>query len=159
MSQEKKPVDDQNAHGLGTGAGAVAGVMAGAAVGAPGGPIGMVVGAVAGGVIGAGAGGSLARTADVEDYRAHLLRDDTAAGYYRPGRDWNYYESAYDFAFNQFSEYRGAPLADAEPGLRKDWENERVGRPERPAWEEAREAVARGWEYLREQAREDVAGE
>lgn len=158
MSHEKKSADDHNAHALGTGAAAVAGAVTGAAVGAPGGPVGMAIGAVAGGVIGAGAGGSLARTADVEDYHAHLLRGQASAGYYRPGQERSYYEPAYDFAFNQFPEYRGAAFAEAEAGLRKAWDEERVGRPERPAWEEARAAVARGWEYLREQAREDAAG-
>src|SRR5690606_20895775 len=105
-----------NSQALGAGAAAVAGAVTGAAVGAPGGPVGMAIGAVAGGVIGAGAGGSLARTADVEDYRAHLLRGQATAGYYRPGQEWSYYEPAYDFAFNQFTEYRGAAFAEAEPG-------------------------------------------
>lgn len=156
MSHEKNPVDD-NSQALGTGAAAVAGAVTGAAVGAPGGPVGMAIGAVAGGVIGAGAGGSMARTASVEDYHAHLLREQPSAGYYRPGQERSYYESAYDFAFNQFPEYRGAAFAEAEPGLRKAWDEERVGRPENPAWDEARAAIMRGWEYLREQAREDAA--
>lgn len=158
MSHEKNPIDDDNTHALGTGAGAAAGAVAGAAVGAPGGPVGMAIGALAGGLIGAGAGESLARTADVEDYRAHLLRDYTGAEYYRPGQEWSDYEPAYDFAFEQFDEYHGEPLADVEQGMRRDWEDQRVGRPERPAWEQARPAVAHGWDYLREHALAAASG-
>ena len=158
MSEEKKPVDEQNVHVLGAGAAAAAGAIAGAAVGAPGGPVGMAIGAVAGGMIGAGAGQSLARTTDIEDYRAHLLRDYTSADYYRSDRDWSHYEPAYDFAYDQFDEYHGEPLVNVEQGMRRDWEDQRVGRPERPAWDEVRPAVAHGWEYLREGALAAAAG-
>ncbi len=149
--------NDKHDQGLGAGAGAVAGALAGAAVGAPGGPIGMAVGAVAGGVIGAGAGGSLAQTANIEDYRAHLLRDYSGAEYSRAGRDFSYYEPAYQFAFDQFEEFRGQPLERVESGLRREWDAERESRPERATWEESRGAVADGWRYLREQAQTEVA--
>lgn len=160
MNDEKKPTDDTSdasAHALGTGAGAVAGAVTGAAVGAPGGPIGMAIGAVAGGVIGAGAGESLAGTANIEDYRAHFQRDYTGAAYYRPGRTWDHYEPAYRFAFDQFEEYHGRPLVEVEADLRREWETERADRPERPEWSEAQPAVADGWEYLRAAARTDAA--
>ncbi|WP_222566079.1 hypothetical protein [Novilysobacter antarcticus] len=152
MNDEKKPLDDTGKQALGTGAGAAAGAVAGAAVGAPGGPIGMAIGAIAGGVIGAGAGESMAATANVEDYRAHFQRDYTGAAYYRPGTAWDDYEPAYQFAFDQFEEYRGRPLAEVESDLRREWETERADRPERAEWAEARPAVAAGWEYLREGA-------
>lgn len=152
MSDEKTPVDDTSEHALGTGAGAAAGAIAGAAVGAPGGPIGMAIGAVAGGVIGAGAGEALARTANIEDYRAHFQRDYTGAAYYRPGQTWDHYEPAYQFAFDHFEEYHGQPLTQVESGLRQEWETERADRPEWPEWSEARSAVADGWEYLRQSA-------
>ncbi len=154
MSNENK-IDADDKQGLGVGAGAIAGAVSGAAVGAPGGPIGMAIGAVAGGLIGAGAGESLARTADVEDYRAHLMSDYATTDYHRPGREFSYYEPAYDFAFAQFEEYHGEPLADVEQGMRTDWEDQRIGSPERPTWEEARPAVAHGWDYLREHALAD----
>lgn len=152
MTDEKNAIEDENTQALGAGAGAVAGAMAGAAVGAPGGPIGMAVGALAGGVIGAGAGGSLAQTADIEDYRAHLQSDYSGAAYHRQGREWEYYEPAYQFAFDHFEEYHGQPMAEVESGLREEWESERAVRPERVEWSEARPAVAHGWDYLREQA-------
>ncbi len=153
MTDKKHPVDDDKPQGLGAGAGAVAGAMAGAAVGAPGGPIGMAVGAVAGGVIGAGAGGALAQTADIEDYREHLMSAYTGAAYHRPGREWDHYEPAYQFAFDHFEEYHGQPMDAIESDLRKEWDTERAIRPERDDWAEARPAVAHGWDYLREQAR------
>lgn len=152
MTDKNNSDDDKNARGLGAGAGAAAGAVSGAAVGAPGGPIGMAIGAVAGGVIGAGAGDSMARTADVEDYRAHLMRDYTGAEYYRTGREWEYYEPAYQFAFDHFEEYHGQPLVKVESALRDEWETERADRPEWAEWAEARPAVAHGWEYLRDHA-------
>lgn len=157
MSDKKIPADDTDQQALGSGAGAVAGAVTGAAVGAPGGPIGMAIGALAGGVIGAGAGEAMAVRAGIEDYRAHFQRDYTGAAYYRPGQAWEDYQPAYEFAYDQFEEYRGRPWAEVEPGLREEWEIERADRPERAEWAEARAAVADGWEYLREAARMDAA--
>lgn len=156
MNDEKTPLDDTGKQALGTGAGAAAGAVTGAAVGAPGGPIGMAIGAIAGGVIGAGAGESMAEASSIEDYRAHFQRDYSGAAYYRPGRTWDDYEPAYQFAFDQFEEYHGRPLVEVEPQLRKEWETERAVRPERAEWSEAQPAVADGWEYLRSAARADA---
>ena len=141
MSDIKK--DHSIGEGTGAGAGAIAGAVAGTAIG---GPVGTAVGAVVGAIAGAKTGGAIAEAVNPTEYRDHFQNTYTTTSYYNADRDWNDYEPAYQYGYQNYDKYRGQRFEDVEAKLASDWDASRA--ESRLAWNEAKGAVRDGWHYI-----------
>jgi len=127
------------AHPVGAAVGAAGGAAAGAVVGSLGGPIGTAIGATVGGVAGGLAGREIAESVNpaVEDayWRAHYQ----SASYVQPKRRYEYYQPAYRFGWESYSQYGRRSFEELEDELARQWEGRR--RRSLREWAQARGAV------------------
>jgi len=112
--------------GVGAAGGTLAGVAAGAGIGSVVPGIGTVVGGVVGGLVG-GLGGGLvgkgvaeAVNPTVED--AYWRENYKTRSYYEHGRSYEDYRPAYEYGWESRGRYPGQTFNEAEPELRKGWQ-------------------------------------
>jgi uncharacterized protein (TIGR02271 family) len=131
------------AHPVGTGIGAAGGGGAGAAIGAVGGPIGAGIGLVVGAVAGGYAGKAAAEAVDPTREEAFWRRHYSARPYYRAGRTYSDYQSAYRTGWEAYDRYgrKGKRFDEIEPELRGEYQKLRS----RMDWTDARPAVRDAW--------------
>jgi hypothetical protein len=126
--------------------GAVAGALAGGALGAAAGPIGAVIGAAAGGFVGTKTAEGIAEAPDRDAYTQHFSSGYSQAPYFRSGSEWRDYDPAYQYGYDTFARHSGRRFEEIEPELARDWDRSR--QRSRLGWNEARDAVRDGWDYL-----------
>jgi hypothetical protein len=132
------------AHPVGVAMGATGGAAAGAAVGAVGGPVGVVVGAAVGGVAGGLAGKGAAETVNptIEDvYWRENYRDRP---YVASDREYEYYQPAYRFGWESYSQYGERSFDELDDSLAREWDQRRGASLQ--TWREAREAARDAWD-------------
>ncbi|MEO5628615.1 MAG: glycine zipper domain-containing protein [Thermomonas sp.] len=149
--------DVKKDHSIGEGTGAGAGAIAGAVIGSAAGPIGTVVGAVVGAVGGAKAGGAIAEAVNPTAYTTNFKDTYQAAPYYNSERNWNDYEPAYKYSYDQYGAHSGKRFEDVENDLARGWDNTKG--ESRLAWNEARGAVKDGWHYIERAMPGDADGD
>ena len=81
-----------------------------------------------------------------QDYSNHFRSSYEQAPYYQQGRNWDDYEPAYNYGYDQYSTHSGRKFDDVESDLERGWESTKAN--SRLAWSEAREAVRDGWHQL-----------
>jgi hypothetical protein len=131
------------AHPVGVAMGATGGAAAGAAVGAVAGPVGIAVGAAVGGVAGglAGKGAAEAINPTVED--AYWRENYKARDYVEAGRDYEYYQPAYRFGWESYSQYGERQFDELDADLARRWDEHRGDSTQ--TWREARAAARDAW--------------
>lgn len=149
--------DVKKDHSIGEGTGAGAGAIAGAAIGSAAGPLGTVVGAVVGAIGGAKAGGAIAEVVNPTAYTEHFQKTYNTTSYYNKERDWNDYEPAYKYGYDQYGSYAGRKFDDVEGDLERSWNSTKANTD--LAWNEARGAVKDGWHYIERAMPGDADGD
>jgi hypothetical protein len=135
---------EKGAHPVGAAVGAAGGAVAGAAVGSLGGPVAGAVGATLGAVAGGLAGRGLAETVNPTVEDAHWRAHYRGAPYVDPDRHYEYYQPAYRFGWESYSQYGRRSFDEVEPSLARRWE---ARRHRSLGWDEARSAVRDAWEH------------
>lgn len=138
--------DIKKDHSIGEGTGAGAGAIAGAVIGSAAGPIGTVVGAVVGAIGGSKAGGAIAEAVNPTAYTEHFQSSYNSTPYYNSERNWNDYEPAYKYSYDQYGSNAGKKFEDVEGDLQRNWDSTRGN--SRLAWNDAKGAVRDGWHYM-----------
>lgn len=131
------------AHPVGVAMGATGGAAAGAAVGAVGGPVGVAVGAAVGGVAGglAGKGAAEAINPTVED--AYWRENYKTRDYVDEGNEYEYYQPAYRFGWESYSQYGERQFDELDADLARKWDERRGDSTQ--TWREARDAARDAW--------------
>lgn len=131
------------AHPVGVAMGAAGGAAAGAAVGAVAGPVGAAVGAAVGGLAGglAGKGAAEAVNPTVED--AYWRGTYVERPYVETGRNYEYYQPAYRFGWESYSQYGQREFDEMDETLSREWDTRRGD--SKQTWNEAREAARDAW--------------
>lgn len=152
-SNRRTRADEQNedpltgapgAHPVGVAMGATGGAAAGAVVGAVGGPIGVAVGAAVGGLAGglAGKGAAEAINPTVED--AYWRENYRARPYVSEARDYDYYQPAYRFGWESYSQYGERSFDELDERLSREWDERRGASMQ--TWNDARAAARDAWQ-------------
>ena len=81
-----------------------------------------------------------------QQYKDHFRNNYQTASYYNKERDWNDYEPAYQYGYNQYGQREGQRFEDVENDLERGWETTKAN--SRLAWGEAKEAVRDGWHHI-----------
>ena len=139
-------------HPVGTGVGAAAGgaaaAWAGAAIGAavsgPAAPIGGVIGAVVGAVAGGLAGKGVAESIDPTAEDAYWRDTYKTRPYVESGRDYDYYQPAYQYGWESRGRYTGKKFHEVESDLGRDWDKSRSSSG--MTWETAKHPVRDAFE-------------
>jgi hypothetical protein len=144
------------AHPVGVAMGATGGAAAGAAVGAVGGPVGVAVGAAVGGLAGglAGKGAAEAVNPTLED--AYWRDNYRERPYVAADREYEYYQPAYRFGWESFSQYGQRTFDELDENLAREWDQRRGASLQ--TWNEARDAARDAWKRAAE-PREHVSDE
>lgn len=142
------------AHPVGVALGATGGAAAGAAVGAVGGPVGVAVGAAVGGLAGglAGKGAAEAVNPTLED--AYWRENYRERPYVQEGHGYAYYQPAYRFGWESYSQYSARSFDELDDSLAHEWDQRRGDSLQ--TWREARAAARDAWNRV-SQPREDVS--
>lgn len=131
------------AHPIGVALGASGGAAAGAAVGAVGGPLGVAVGAavggLAGGLAGKGAAEALNPTVEDEYWRENYRTRDYVAA----DRSYEYYQPAYRFGWESYSQYGHRQFDELDDDLAREWDTRRGNSLQ--TWRQARAAARDAW--------------
>lgn len=141
---------EAGSHPVGTGVGSAGAAAAGAAVGAAmGGPVGAVVGGVAGAVAGGFAGHAAGEALDPTVETNYWRETYKTRPYYRDGRTFSDYESAYRYGWETASlpETRDRSFDEYESKLSSDWKTARG--EVRHEWNDVKEAVRDSWDRVR----------
>lgn len=152
--RHEDPVTHQpGCHIVGTSVGAiVGGATAGAAIGSILGPAGSVVGTVVGAVAGGLAGKAINEAIDPTLEIAYWRGAYRTRHYFDPQRPFELYEHAYRLGLAHFDQLKGQSFTEAEPVMKKAWEDLRTWENEGGAppmsWEEAKEAAKDSYERL-----------
>ena len=130
-------------HPIGVAMGATGGAAAGAAVGSVGGPVGVAVGAALGGLAGglAGKGAAEAINPTVED--AYWRENYRTRDYVEADRDYEYYQPAYRFGWESYSQYGHRQFDELDDDLAREWDTRRGDSQQ--TWREARDAARDAW--------------
>ena len=154
--EEKRTAKDANrdpitgqpgSHPIGTGVGAAAGGAAtGAAVGSVAGPVGTAVGIVAGAVVGGLAGKGIAEKIDPTVEDAYWRENYKTRNYVAANEDYDVYRPAYRTGYEGRRKYAGRTFDQAEPDLRRDYENCRGANC--PGWDRAKLASRDAWDRI-----------
>lgn len=142
-------------HPVGVAMGATGGAAAGAAVGAVGGPVGVAVGAAVGGLAGglAGKGAAEAINPTLED--AYWAENYKSRDYVDEDHDYEYYQPAYRFGWESYSQYGHRRFDEIDEDLAREWDQRRGDSLQ--TWREARSAARDAWERVSQQTPEDAA--
>ncbi len=140
-------------HPIGTGVGAmVGGASIGATAGTLLGPAGTLLGTVVGAVVGGLAGKSIEEQLDPTVELVFWKGAYHTRHYFDPNRPFEHYAYAYRLGVEHFDKTLGATFADAEPAMKKKWEDLQVWEDEGGAppmsWEEAKLAAQDSYERL-----------
>lgn len=82
-----------------------------------------------------------------QDYDKHFRGRYESAPYFKQGKQWNDYEPAYKYSYDQYNgQYAGRKFNDVENDLERGWEETKANSS--LAWSEAKEAVRDGWHHL-----------
>jgi hypothetical protein len=163
MSKSKRKQKDANedpltgaagAHPVGVALGATGGAAAGAAVGAVGGPVGAAVGAAVGGLAGGLAGKGAAETVNPTAEDAYWSEHYSERPYVEEDRDYAYYQPAYRFGWETYSQYGERSFDEIDNKLSREWDERRGDSLQ--TWREAREAARDAWNRV-SQPPEDVS--
>jgi hypothetical protein len=140
-------------HPVGTAVGSASGAGAGALTGAAiGGPVGAVVGAVAGAVIGAAGGHAAGEALDPTVERNYWLLNYKTRPYYKEGRTFGDYESAYRYGWESAAKKKDLTFEEAERAhLASGWTAARGDT--RHSWEDVRDASRDSWTRARQDRR------
>lgn len=137
---------EPGAHPVGTGIGAAGagsiGAVVGGVVGGPvGAVVGSVIGAVAGGLAGKGAAEKVNPTVEDEYWRSNY----SSQPYIEQDHKYEDYQPAYRAGYEGYDRYgaSGRTFDDAEPDLRRDYEQQHGGAG--LAWEKAKHATKDAW--------------
>ena len=141
-------------HPVGVALGATGGAAAGAAVGAVGGPVGVAVGAAVGGVAGGLAGKGAAEAVNPTAEDAYWREHYQDRPYAQEGHDYEYYQPAYRFGWESFSQFGHRSFDELDEDFARDWDERRGA--SRQTWREAREAARDAWNRV-SQPREGVS--
>lgn len=146
-------------HPVGTGVGAVVGgASVGAAAGTLLGPAGTLLGTVVGAVVGGLAGKSIQEELDPTVELVFWKGAYHTRHYFDPNRPFEHYAYAYRLGVEHFDKSHGASFAEAEPAMKRKWEDLQVWEDEGGAppmsWEEARLAAQDSYERLQNKDRE-----
>ena len=141
------------AHPVGVALGATGGAAAGAAVGAVGGPMGVAVGAAVGGLAGGLAGKGAAETVNPTDEDAYWSEHYQRRPYVEQGREYSYYQPAYRFGWESYSQYGERSFDELDERFAREWDQHRGDSIQ--TWREARDAARDAWNRV-SQPREDV---
>ena len=139
---------------MGVALGATGGAAAGAAVGAVGGPVGVAVGAAVGGVAGGLAGKGAAETVNPTAEDAYWREHYRDRPYVREGHDYEYYQPAYRFGWESFSQFGHRSFDELDEDFARDWDERRGASLQ--TWRDAREAARDAWNRV-SQPREGVS--
>jgi hypothetical protein len=131
------------AHPVGVAMGATGGAAAGAAVGAVGGPVGVVVGAAVGGVAGGLAGKGAAEAVNPTAEDVYWRENYRERPYVERGREYEYYQPAYRFGWESYSQYGERSFDELDDSLAREWDQRRGASLQ--TWREAREAARDAW--------------
>jgi hypothetical protein len=134
------------AHPAGVAAGATGGATAGAAMGAVGGPAGIAIGAAVGGLAGGLIGKGLAEAVNPTVEDTYWQENYRGRGYVDPAQDYSYYQPAYRFGWESYSQYGRRSFDELDETLQEEWEDRRAATP--MAWPEARPAARDAWQRL-----------
>lgn len=147
--RNEDPVSHESgAHPVGTGVGtALGGAVAGAAAGLAAGPIGTVAGAVIGGLAGGIAGKAVAEEIDPTVEIAYWKEAHAGRPYVKDGRDFEYYEPAYQVGIASYDPAQPLSWEEREEFARLKWENDT--QPGRLSWDEARPAAEDAYKRLK----------
>ncbi|MFO0939974.1 MAG: hypothetical protein U0930_04340 [Pirellulales bacterium] len=158
LRHEDPVTHEPGCHAVGTGIGAVVGgATVGATTGAILGPAGTVIGTVVGAVVGGLAGKSMNEQVDPTVELVFWKGAYHTRHYYNPDRPFEQYEFAYRLGVEQFDTTHAKTFAEAEPAMKKKWEDLQVWEDEGGAppmtWEEAKLAAQDSFERLRDRER------
>jgi hypothetical protein len=128
--------------------GATGGAVAGAAVGAIGGPVGVAVGAAVGGVAGGLAGKGAAETVNPSVEDAYWSENYRARPYVEEDHEYAYYQPAYRFGWESYSQYGERSFDELDDRLAREWDQRRG--PSLQTWREARDAARDAWNRVSE---------
>ena len=131
-------------HPVGVALGATGGAAAGAAVGAVGGPVGVAVGAAVGGVAGGLAGKGAAETVNPTAEDAYWREHYRDRPYVREGHEYEYYQPAYRFGWESFSQFGHRSFDELDEGFARDWDERRGALACRPGATRGRRRAMRG---------------
>jgi hypothetical protein len=81
---------------------------------------------------------------DPVDQDAYWRENYRASAYVDPGRDYEYYQPAYRFGWESYSQYGRRSFEEVDEALQEEWERRRA--PESLAWVEARAAARDAWD-------------
>ena len=137
---------DPDANPLATGLGAAGGAVAGATLGSAGGPVGIFIGGAVGALAGGIAGNSISEDADPatedefweENYRNEPYYDDVYT--------YQDYGPAYRAGYSARAAGEGRTFEEAEPGLRRSWEN--TNDQSGLTWDHAKAASRAAWDRV-----------
>lgn len=100
----------------------------------------------------------MTNTMDKQDYERHFRNGYTGASYYKQGREWNDYEPAYRYAYEQCNgPCAGRKFDEVDNDLERGWETAKAN--SRLAWSEAKEAVRDGWHHIERAMPGDADGD
>ena len=136
-------------HPVGTGLGAAVGTAAG--------PVGTLVGAAIGAVAGGLAGKGIAELVDPTAEEAYWKQSYSSRPYYDAAWSYDDYSPAYQYAYNNFDNYRGRSFDEVEPDLGRGWDNAKGS--SRLTWERAKDATRDSWERLSNAVERAVPGD
>jgi len=142
---------EPGSHPVGTGIGAAGAGAVGAALGgAVGGPVGAVVGAAIGSVGGGLVGKNVAEGINPTVENQYWSENYSSRPYYESDYDYTDYEPAYRTGYEGYSNYYGQGLNydQAEPHLRRDYEERHGGNKARLGWEKAKHATRDAWDRV-----------
>jgi hypothetical protein len=79
-----------------------------------------------------------------DDEDAYWRENYRSSSYVDPGREYEYYQPAYRFGWESFSQYGRRSFEEVDETLQLEWERRRP--PECPPWPEARAAARDAWD-------------
>ena len=153
LRHEDPVTHEPGCHAIGTGVGAIVGGAAvGATTGTILGPAGTLIGTVVGAVVGGLAGKAINEAIDPTLEIAYWRGAYRTRHYFNPERPFEVYEFAYRLGVEHFDRTKGHSFAEAEPAMKRKWEDLSVWDDEGGAppmtWEEAKEAARDSYERL-----------
>jgi hypothetical protein len=79
-----------------------------------------------------------------DDHDAYWRENYRASPYVDPGRDYEYYQPAYRFGWESYSQYGRRSFEEVDEDLQPEWERRRS--PESLPWIKARDAAREAWD-------------
>jgi hypothetical protein len=147
MKSNRDPLTGASgAHPAGVAAGAAGGAAAGAAVGSLVGPVGAAVGAAAGGLAGGLVGKGAAEVVNPTIEDAYWRENYYRAAYVDASRGYEYYQPAYRFGWESYSQFGERSFDKVDDQLAREWERRRGESP--LDWQEARDAARDAWDRV-----------